>query len=206
MPLYNVHPLFTICVKSHVIGDSVLLLRNFRKTEKSPGIPCPTRESNPRPLVRQSHLRPLDQRGRQEKIYRYELIFLNVPNFLLRRDCVYKHTFSHTHITHDTQTRNNKLWITQRVFRAGIEPATHCTAVICPASASTVQSNFKHTMIFSCIVGAFTNIQVYMHTTTRAKQQFVDHTKSCSVRELNLLPVVRQLVLQPPHQPYSKKN
>ncbi|KAF9804808.1 hypothetical protein SFRURICE_007711 [Spodoptera frugiperda] len=35
----------------------------FRKSEKSPVILCPTRESNPRPLVRQSHLRPLDQRG-----------------------------------------------------------------------------------------------------------------------------------------------
>ncbi|KAF9823669.1 hypothetical protein SFRURICE_019176 [Spodoptera frugiperda] len=45
------------------IPDSVLLLRNLRKAEKSPVTHCPTRESNPRPLVRQSHLRPLDQRG-----------------------------------------------------------------------------------------------------------------------------------------------
>ncbi|KAF9822771.1 hypothetical protein SFRURICE_019461 [Spodoptera frugiperda] len=35
----------------------------FRKSEKSPVILCSTRESNPRPLVRQSDLRPLDQRG-----------------------------------------------------------------------------------------------------------------------------------------------
>ncbi|KAF9794388.1 hypothetical protein SFRURICE_014608 [Spodoptera frugiperda] len=52
MPLYNGHPLFTICVRSHVIGgepiaiyytmsDSVLLLRNFRKTEKYPAIVYP---------------------------------------------------------------------------------------------------------------------------------------------------------------------
>uniref|UniRef100_A0A2H1VWH8 SFRICE_035026 n=1 Tax=Spodoptera frugiperda TaxID=7108 RepID=A0A2H1VWH8_SPOFR len=32
----------------------------FRNSEKSPVILCPTRESNPRPLVWQSHLRPLD--------------------------------------------------------------------------------------------------------------------------------------------------
>ncbi|KAF9823752.1 hypothetical protein SFRURICE_017315 [Spodoptera frugiperda] len=54
-----------LCCKFHVIcvPDSVLLLRNFRKTYKSPVILCSTLESNPRPLVRQSHLRPLDQRG-----------------------------------------------------------------------------------------------------------------------------------------------
>ncbi|KAF9815191.1 hypothetical protein SFRURICE_006755 [Spodoptera frugiperda] len=54
----------------YVPCDFVLPLRNFRKTEKSPVILRPTRESNPRPLARQSHLRPLDQRCRH---YYYDI-------------------------------------------------------------------------------------------------------------------------------------
>uniref|UniRef100_A0A2H1VG13 SFRICE_025305 n=1 Tax=Spodoptera frugiperda TaxID=7108 RepID=A0A2H1VG13_SPOFR len=51
--------------------DSVLPLRNFRKPEKSPVILRPTRESNPRPLARQSHLQPLGQRGRNDEHENY---------------------------------------------------------------------------------------------------------------------------------------
>ncbi|KAF9787609.1 hypothetical protein SFRURICE_001661 [Spodoptera frugiperda] len=68
--LWHVMPLCTstfhnLCSEPHVIGDSVPPLRNFRKTEKSPVMLCPTRESNPRPLAWQSQLQPLGQRGSQ---------------------------------------------------------------------------------------------------------------------------------------------
>ncbi|KAF9802557.1 hypothetical protein SFRURICE_013744, partial [Spodoptera frugiperda] len=60
--------------KSHVIGGepivilgtilaSVLLLRNFRKTEKSETVLYPTRESNPRPLGENHPMTPAFQAG-----------------------------------------------------------------------------------------------------------------------------------------------
>ncbi|KAF9806593.1 hypothetical protein SFRURICE_012130, partial [Spodoptera frugiperda] len=55
MPLYNVHPLFTTCTPCYY--------QEIFENPNSPVILCPTRESNPRPLARQSYLRPLDQRG-----------------------------------------------------------------------------------------------------------------------------------------------
>ncbi|KAF9795489.1 hypothetical protein SFRURICE_004861 [Spodoptera frugiperda] len=68
-------PSVVLCYKSPLIGGEPIanytghnsslhaMTDFFGNTEKSPVILQTTRESNPRPLDRQSHLRPLDQRG-----------------------------------------------------------------------------------------------------------------------------------------------
>ncbi|KAF9800404.1 hypothetical protein SFRURICE_016794 [Spodoptera frugiperda] len=65
MPLYNVHPLFTIYVISPIHRATT---EKFLKNRKKRSNICPTRESNPRPLVRQ----PLNRRSGQVHIFGFE--------------------------------------------------------------------------------------------------------------------------------------
>ncbi|KAF9788926.1 hypothetical protein SFRURICE_018502 [Spodoptera frugiperda] len=59
-PVYgNKLTLYYMRLITQMAKNSVLQLRNFQNTTNSPMILCPAGESNPRVLVRQSHLRPL---------------------------------------------------------------------------------------------------------------------------------------------------